>query len=84
MSDKELGVIRHNVTDAVECLLGDFESYMDGTCAPDRESHQCSYDNAQMVQEFLGEVRKLGAEIEEGDPQAIATQWLKVKPLVEA
>jgi uncharacterized protein YifN (PemK superfamily) len=75
---------RHNTTDAIECLIGDFESYIDGKVDPDMESHECSLENAQKILNTLGIVRTLGASIEEGDPQVIANIWLQLKPEIEA
>ena len=74
---------RHNATDAVQCLVEDFESYLSGEVDPDRESHQCSLDNALMIQHLLEDVRSLGSAIEEGDPQTISDRWLSLKRRVE-
>ena len=78
-----LGLCRHNATDAVQCLVEDFESYLSGEVDPDRESHQCSLDNALMLQHLLDDVRSLGSAIEEGDVQTISTRWLSLKRGVE-
>lgn len=72
----------HNATDAIQCLVEDFDSYIDGSVEPDMESHECSRENAVLVQEALQIVRDLGAAIEKGDPQEIANIWLALKPQV--
>ncbi|MDD5056514.1 MAG: hypothetical protein PHQ60_01975 [Sideroxydans sp.] len=74
---------KHNAADAIQCLVDDFDSYIDGSVDPDMESHECSRDNAIQVQETLAVVRELGAAIENGDPQTIANIWLQLKPQVE-
>lgn len=73
----------HNASDAAQCLIEDFDSYLDGSCDPDYDCHQCSRDNVMLIQESLEVVRELGAAIESGDTQLIADIWLKLKPQVE-
>jgi hypothetical protein len=73
---------RHNTTDAVKCLIEDFNQYLDGSCEPDGDSHQCSLDNALKIKETLKMVRVLGKAIEKGDPQTIADAWLRLKPKI--
>ncbi len=73
----------HTASDAIQCLIDDFKSYIDGSVDPDElESHECSLGNALQVQELLSRVRNLGDAIESGDPQTIADIWLQIKPQV--
>lgn len=76
-------ITQHNAADAIQCLVNEFNRYLDGSEIPDNENHECSRDNAIQVQETLCLVRELGAAIENGDPQDIANFWLQLKPQVE-
>jgi hypothetical protein len=75
--------LKQNAADAIQCLIEDFNMYIDGLCTPEIGSHNDSLENALLIEEMFSDVRALGAAIEEGDPQLISNIWLNLKAQVE-